>query len=419
MTALQAPAPNTWQLDAGDEALLDRAFTEFKDYDARQLHRLMWDGEVTEPSPSEADWHFLTLIARLTRDPEQIERLWYASAVGSAPGRSAKLSRHDYAARTITAALRRTEREWKASQLPLPSGAATPDRPLFRSLAEMWADPDAGEAPEVVIPRLAWEGRVTVLAAPDKAGKSTLVSAAVGQLKDGGAFLGDPCRPCITLWVMLEEHRNDLLARAETFGTARDLVHVMEHPADPGADVRRAAERLRPDLIVVDTLVRFAGDRVSEGGSAAQWTPVMAELQALARDLECAVLVLHHSRRSDGEARDSGEITARADVVIEQKTRHQDGVQRFAVRARWPLADFAVRLMDGKRYELAADGEGRGQLSPQQAKVLSHLKAGMTRPAWEKASAVPHATFVRAVEALLTRDEVEVADDGAYRPCSF
>jgi len=58
------------------------------------------------------------------------------------------------------------------------AGAEAPrEAPLTRSLAELLADPDALNPPEPVIPRLAYRGRVTLLAAREKAGKSTVFTA--------------------------------------------------------------------------------------------------------------------------------------------------------------------------------------------------------------------------------------------------
>src|SRR5207302_10421514 len=125
---------------------------------------------------------------------------------------------------------------------------------------------------------------------------------------------GEPTSKGTCLWAMLEEHVNDWAIRAHRFGTDEEAIHVLEHPGDPVAAIRAEAERLRPTVLVVDVLTRYAGARVTESGSAAQWTSVMVGLQEIARQLNVAVLVLHHARKSDGVARDSTEITARADV---------------------------------------------------------------------------------------------------------
>lgn len=60
------------------------------------------------------------------------------------------------------------------------------------SLAEVLADPDAGKPPECVAPRIAWGGRVTLLAAREKAGKSTLASAIAAAVSSGYKLFGAP-----------------------------------------------------------------------------------------------------------------------------------------------------------------------------------------------------------------------------------
>ena len=338
-------------------------------------------------TPSELDLDFAVLVARWgTRDPALIEAVMRGESSpmprakwNEKRGPSTWLRKY-----TIPAALRAVRDEPDPSVRPDQPEAAAPIR--ARTLREIMQNPDARKPPQPVVPRLAWRGRLTVYAAPDKAGKSTLVAAGVAAMTRGDRFLGEPTARGTCLWAMLEEHVNDFAIRATGFGTDPDALRVVEHPTDPVAAIRAEAERLRPAVVVVDTLIEYAGARVTEGGSSAQWTVVMNGLQRLARELEIAVVVLHHGRKSDGVARDSTEITARADVVIEQAAKHQGGVARLAVRGRWALADFAVRLAGG-RYELV-DGAG----------ALAAAEDDLDRRAWEWIGANPDAgaTAVRA-----------------------
>lgn len=323
----------------------------------------------------------------------------------------------------MSAALRivhaQTERELDDVNVPFFRDLYQPvpweeQRRRSRSLAEIWADPEALKPPEqdVVIPRFAWRGYVTIFAAPDKAGKSTLTTAAVASLRQDGEFLGEKCEPASVLWAMLEERINTLAIRAQQFATPPD-VRVLEYPREPTRDLRREISEWRPGLVVVDTLIRYAAGRVTEGGSSAQWTPVMAELQGLARDFKVAILVLHHSRRSDGAARDSGEITARADVVIEQKKLHRNEVQQFEVRGRWPMSNFSVRK-DGFRYALV--GNAPEKLTPMRERVLAALKSGMTFTEWCTASRAKRRTFAEAVQLFIDQGRVQKRENGTYGP---
>lgn len=60
------------------------------------------------------------------------------------------------------------------------------------TLEELARRPELLAPPEAVVPRLAWEGRLTLLAAREKTGKSTLVRSAIAAKVTGRDFLGEP-----------------------------------------------------------------------------------------------------------------------------------------------------------------------------------------------------------------------------------
>ena len=82
--------------------------------------------------------------------------------------------------------------------------------PNIRTLAAILADPKALQPPRAVVERFAWSGRVTLLAAREKAGKSTLISALASAASTGRRFLGDETIQGRVLIIGLEEHLNDL-----------------------------------------------------------------------------------------------------------------------------------------------------------------------------------------------------------------
>src|SRR6185437_3394504 len=59
----------------------------------------------------------------------------------------------------------------------------------WRMLPEILADPELLKVPPVVMPRLAWRGRVSLLAAREKSGKTTLVGAGAAAHSAGQVFL--------------------------------------------------------------------------------------------------------------------------------------------------------------------------------------------------------------------------------------
>ena len=82
-----------------------------------------------------------------------------------------------------------------------PSRAPEP----IRTLAEWLTDPGALEPPPMIIPYLALAGRVTLLAAKEKVGKSTFMGQCVAAFSQGAEFLGQPCGPGKVLWYALDE----------------------------------------------------------------------------------------------------------------------------------------------------------------------------------------------------------------------
>lgn len=243
----------------------------------------------------------------------------------------------------------------------VPSLDQWPERPdwndgpsgvLVRTLRELQANPELLKPPPVVVPRLAWAGRVTLLAAREKAGKSTLAGHAAAALSVGRPFIGHLLDAGEVLWVGLEEHLAEVVSRFHTLGADPDRTHVVD--ALPGAltSLAEAVEAVRPTLVVVDTLPALVSDLAPDSGSASQWTPTLLRLTALARESGAALLLLHHARKSDGHYRDSGAIGANADAILEMSEVEGDPAARtFRPKARWPMEPFTLRLA-GDRYEL-------------------------------------------------------------------
>lgn len=250
----------------------------------------------------------------------------------------------------------------------------TPNRPPVRSLAEILDDPAALEPPTAVVPRMAWRGRVTLLAAREKAGKSTIAGAAAAAASSGAAWLGEPTVPGPVLLIALEEHISDVAARLSHWGADHESTYVVESLATAGEPlraIRAAVEHVQPALVVVDTLAALVDHLTArpDPGSATAWTPIMAALTRTARESDAAMLLLHHARKSDGAYRDSTAIGAGVDAILEMMEDGQDAdVRKIRVRARWRVGDYSVRLI-GDKYELAS-----GELSLD-ARVLLRIKA--------------------------------------------
>jgi hypothetical protein len=210
----------------------------------------------------------------------------------------------------------------------------------FRWLSEIYADPDALAAPFATAPRLAWRGRLTLLAASPKGGKSTLAGAAVAAVSRGADFLGASTVAGNVLVISLEESTADFARRMARFGANPNRVAVIDRTAsqDLLKNIWETAEIVKPDLIVWDTLGAFASHisgKPLEPGDGQGWTRVMMEILDLARSYG-ATLLLHHARRSDGKYRDSSAIGANVDVILEMfgendAPRVIKGIGRFEI----------------------------------------------------------------------------------------
>src|SRR5207245_10131081 len=117
------------------------------------------------------------------------------------------------------------------------------------------------------------------------------------------------------LHVLVEEHLNDLVIRAVRFQTAAEALHVLERPEEPLAALEAEVDRLRPTLVVVDTLHAFAAPLVKDKSQADDWLTVMAARQRIARKTNPAVLLVAQAKRATGDYRDSGSIGHGVDVV--------------------------------------------------------------------------------------------------------
>lgn len=195
----------------------------------------------------------------------------------------------------------------------------TPAPPYFY-LSELFRRPELLEPPPCIVPRFAWEGRVTLLAAREKVGKSTLMGQAVAALAAAPTeFMGEAIPgPHKTLWVGIDEPLGDIVRRLDRYDlnapTLADRVAVRNlKPA--AADLIRWIKEEDFRLIVLDHLTSYAMGRIEDTNKAIQYTPIMQELSGVARETGAGMVVLHHSAKGGGY-RDSTAIGAQVDVII-------------------------------------------------------------------------------------------------------
>lgn len=110
-----------------------------------------------------------------------------------------------------------------------------------------------------------------------------------------------------------------------------------------------------PPLVVVDTLGALMGGDIEDAGSSAAWTPIMPRLTGIARTTGAAVVLLHHSRKSDGQYRDSTAIGANVDMILTMSGGK--GAERtITCKGRWRADDHVVELREDS-FRLLAGGK--------------------------------------------------------------
>jgi len=232
-------------------------------------------------------------------------------------------------------------------------------------LEELLEDPDILKPPSPIVPRLVWSNRLTLLAAREKTGKSTLSGAAAAAVSSGRNFLGDDVLPGNVLIVALEEHPQEFVARLVRFGADPKRVAIVQATSSNlVSDIRAAAEAVEPKLIVWDTLGAFANlvsGKTLESGDAQAWTRVMMEIVDISREFG-ASLLLHHANKSDGKYRDSTAIGASVDAIITM-SGSGDGPRTLKTEARWNVPEISLKLEESGFTILQTEDEIRRQIT--------------------------------------------------------
>lgn len=256
--------------------------------------------------------------------------------------------------------------------------------PVERTMRELMDDPQLAEGREVVVPHLVWRGRVSLMAAREKVGKSTLASAGCATASRGLQFLREESAEGCVVWIALEEHLSDLVERLEDFNADPDRVYIIDNLGrDALKTLRDVIKRRKPALVVIDTLaalVDVLGSRPDSGDSTA-WTTIMRKITELTRAMNVGMLLLHHGTKTTGDYRDSSAIGANVDMII--SLREKDGLRTLHGKGRWREPERTLRLLDAKweignvdeilvdaaHYDLVS-----GELSLE-ARIMEYVKA--------------------------------------------
>ena len=165
-----------------------------------------------------------------------------------------------------------------------------------------------------------------------------------------------------------------------------------------------------PDLVVLDTVSRcMAGldENLQKDASA-----VVASLDYLRRELECATLVIHHTGLNESRERGSSVFRGAVDALL--SLRESDGVltlQSDKMRDGPALEPLHFRLLPvagsmvlGELDPATDTGRPLGKVPTAVWHSLRTIATaeGITCSAWKANSGVPHASFHRARKTLLS-----------------
>ena len=170
-------------------------------------------------------------------------------------------------------------------------------------------------APEVdwIAGRYVAAGAITQVEGKIKsAGKTTLVTHLCRAVLTGSSFLGEPTRRTAVVYLTeqtgasLREalRRADLLERDDFVLLSWAQVPAVSWP-DLVAAVAAECGRREAQLLVVDTLSRFAGIRGDGENSAGEADAAMAPLQ-LAAAQGLGIILVRHERKAGGDVGDAG-----------------------------------------------------------------------------------------------------------------
>ena len=198
-------------------------------------------------------------------------------------------------------------------QAALAAGTTQPPTASNSHFRSIWTT-EPQSSPRVVVPGLAWAGCVTLLTGAPKIGKTALLANAISAWQGGRTFLGESSGPTGRGVLYCSEMPVAILRSwLERYGCPTTNAPVIAGGSAAIDAIVEEARKRRPELLVIDSLT----DLHAASGVGNLWNAgdVRKLLQPL-RALDCAIILTHHVRKSDGASRDSGDVAAFADMNV-------------------------------------------------------------------------------------------------------
>ncbi len=249
---------------------------------------------------------------------------------------------------------------------------------------------------------------LSLVVAPPKAGKSTLVrSLAATVANGGGKWLNRAVTTGTVLHLALEERKSTVVRHYRRLGARNGVTIILDASrVAPDQRTHRLTESImdeRPALAIIDTLGRWAP--VEDGNSYAQVTAITDPLIRIARKYRVHICLVHHARKSGGqhgeEALGSQAFMASVDTLVSIK------------RASGNRRTIESTGRDGQDIETAEISLGETghvvlgpslaaqQLDTDKTAILTALEGGpLTRAALVEKSGVPGKRLPAAAQSL-------------------
>jgi hypothetical protein len=194
------------------------------------------------------------------------------------------------------------------------------------------------EAPEWLVHHLLPRGRLALLAAYPKVGKSTFATQLAIAVAQGRDFLGRPTYQGGVLYVNAEERRDDLMGRLRNFGMndADSICLWTETAKDTPEDQALINNFIRENnitLVIIDTFATYL--MIQDETNNSQVTARLKPYLDMAHSTGAAILFIHHERKNsdggndDGRAiRGGGAILAMTGVALQLQRESGGGTRR-------------------------------------------------------------------------------------------
>jgi hypothetical protein len=311
-----------------EASILARAFAAANGETVKQLYN-KGEWKPKYASQSEADCALINHLGFYTQNPDQIKRLFHASALGQRDKAKRASYLNPMVAKAMDRQLAPVTHNFTVNGQSLVAGATSPQL----GAGTLWITADALQkkhfpAATWVIPGILPQGAI-ILGGRPKLGKSWLALAFGDAVAEGGCTLGKGCEAGDVLYAALEDTQRRLKSRMGTiragaaWPSALSFICELPRADEGGVEIVRSwiVQAANPRLVIIDTLAKVRPGKGRDEGSYDADYKAVTIWKALADEFNIAIVLVHHVRKmvaDDPLEMISGTngLTGAADAVI-------------------------------------------------------------------------------------------------------